>query len=70
MIRGNKVVRLILIFTLIMGVSSLVVMLERLAAYNEGMTVYETLNNLMRERKAKAALIGETKENTTRTATL
>ena len=51
-------------------VSSLVVMLERLAAYNEGMTVYETLNNLMRERKAKAALIGETKENTTRTATL
>ena len=44
--------------------------LKREAYLNKGWSVLNYVDNLARERKAKTALVGNIKENTTRAATL
>ena len=51
-------------------VEALTTMLNKLSAAYQNFTVYELLRDLTRERRAKAALVGNKQTNTTRTATL
>ena len=50
--------------------SALTVMLKDIVARYKGLSVFNYLNDLARERQAKAALVGNTKEQTSRAATL
>lgn len=50
--------------------STLTAKLKEISARYKGLSVIDYLNDLARERKARAALVGNTKENTTRAATL
>lgn len=50
--------------------SALTAELKEISARYKGLTVFNYLNDLARERKARAALAGNTKEQTSRAATL
>lgn len=50
--------------------STLTAELKEISVRYKGLSVIDYLNDLARERKARAALAGNTKENTTRAATL